>query len=471
MDHLFNDPWDASKLWLGGVYNERAGVMSFEREAGNALTFVRFEWMTELNGHVNAFDADGYTMFFCGTLIDPRDRREGRLDDPKAQLVRMELDGQVTWYKNFEKTRRRADDFGASMCRGLAFQENTQILAATLEFETVEESAAYDVYVILFDTDGLYLDGQIVLRKNFFSSNPALASYGAIGHPDNLSFFFVGSSPGYSTSFREIGDAVNDSFIFNVDFERGSSCLATEEISRAQSSDMTASFTVDDKEIAESEVFSSIDAAQVIPGAQSSTVTVRPALDLVAQPFGDFLIPKPCSLKSERLSNILYYIGESELTYKIADENRDLDGSTIGTLSKKSELVCLNGDPTSSFAYYDDRQKAIQVLESDSPAHCSRAVLRECTKNSELIELFIDIQMIVNALPEFATDPDPVYNIAVENSPTSFTLPSIVDKQRQDYWTVLIEQITDTEEAFFPFVTYSKQSNSLLFEPVVWNRG
>ena len=198
---------------------------------------------------------------------------------------------------------------------------------------------------------------------------------------------------------------------------------------------------------------------------------MRPALDLVAQPFGDFLIPKPCSLKSERLSNILYYIGESELTYKIADENRDLDGSTIGTLSKKSELVCLNGDPTSSFAYYDDRQKAIQVLESDSPAHCSRAVLRECTKNSELIELFIDIQMIVNALPEFATDPDPVYNIAVENSPTSFTLPSIVDKQRQDYWTVLIEQITDTEEAFFPFVTYSKQSNSLLFEPVVWNRG
>ena len=314
MDHLLNDPLDESKLWLGGVHDGRAGVMSFGRDRGEALTYIRFEWMTELNGHVNAFDADGYTMFFCGTLTDPRGR-----DDPEAQLVRMELDGDVTWYKHFKKARRRAEDFGGNMCRGLAFQETTQILAAILEWETVEETALYDVYVVLFDTDGLYLDGQIVLQKNFLSTNPVLPSFGAVGHPYSLSFFFVGSSPGYTTSYREVGDAVNDSFIFSVDFERGSSCLSTEGISRAQSSDMMISYTEADDEIAESEVFSRIDASRVISSRQTSAVTVRPALDLQSQPFGDFLIPRPCSLHSQRLSDILYYIGESELTYTIAD--------------------------------------------------------------------------------------------------------------------------------------------------------
>ena len=111
------------------------------------------------------------------------------------------------------------------------------------------------------------------------------------------------------------------------------------------------------------------------------------------------------------------------------------------------------------------------MLQSDSAAHCSRAVLRECTKNSELIELYIDIQMIINAMPQFASEPDSVYNIAVETSPTSVPLPAIIDKQKQDYYTVLIERVPDTDEAYFQFVTYDKPSHSLLFQPQVWNRG
>ena len=74
----------------------------------------------------------------------------------------MDLDGQVIWYKHFKKSRRRAEDFGANSCKGLAFQENIQILAAVLDFETVDKSGIFEVYVLLFDTDGLFLDGKIV---------------------------------------------------------------------------------------------------------------------------------------------------------------------------------------------------------------------------------------------------------------------------------------------------------------------
>ena len=55
-------------------------------------------------------------------------------------------------------------------------------------------------------------------------------------------------------------------------------------------------------------------------------------------------------------------------------------------------------------------------------------MLRECTRDSELIELYIDIQMIVNGLPEFAEEIDPVFNIAVENAPITVPLPPVIDK-------------------------------------------
>ena len=61
-------------------------------------------------------EADGYTMFICGTKTDVE---EG--DPIRARLLRMETSGQVTWYKEFDKSRRYAKDIGSNMCRGVAF--------------------------------------------------------------------------------------------------------------------------------------------------------------------------------------------------------------------------------------------------------------------------------------------------------------------------------------------------------------
>ena len=74
MNYLFSDPLDQSFLSLGGVYDGKAGILNFSRDTGRSLAYLRFDWMTSLDGHVNAFDANGYTMFFCGTLTDPRGR-------------------------------------------------------------------------------------------------------------------------------------------------------------------------------------------------------------------------------------------------------------------------------------------------------------------------------------------------------------------------------------------------------------
>ena len=85
--------------------------------------------------------------------------------------------------------------------------------------------------MLLFDTDGLFLDGKIVHQSNFLNINPQLPYFGTISHPDNLSFFFVGSSPGFQTKYREFGRLTSDSFIYLVDCELGSDCTSSSEIS------------------------------------------------------------------------------------------------------------------------------------------------------------------------------------------------------------------------------------------------
>ena len=83
------------------------------------MAYMRFEEIDEIQGQAHALDAEGYTMFLCGTKTDKEP------DEPyRAQMLRMESDGKVTWYKQFEKSRWLAKGVGSNMCRGLAFHEN-----------------------------------------------------------------------------------------------------------------------------------------------------------------------------------------------------------------------------------------------------------------------------------------------------------------------------------------------------------
>ena len=54
------------------------------------------------------------------------------------------------------------------------------------------------------------------------------------------------------------------------------------------------------------------------------------------------VIPRPCSYLSETLSSTRYYVGDSALTYYIAEEN-DIDALTLSLLSENTQLVCMNG--------------------------------------------------------------------------------------------------------------------------------
>ena len=124
----------------------------------------------------------------------------------------------MKWYKEFKESRWLAADIGSNMCRGLAYHKTIQLLAVMLEFEPEEDARRFDVVILLYDTDGLYLHGIKVKQENFVSQSPNLAPHGMVSHPYALSFFFVGQSAGYSTAYQFNADPIQDAYVYKIDF-------------------------------------------------------------------------------------------------------------------------------------------------------------------------------------------------------------------------------------------------------------
>ena len=51
LDYMFADPTDSEMLWMGGVYDARAAIISFHKVNGNTQGQVRFDKMSLLQGH------------------------------------------------------------------------------------------------------------------------------------------------------------------------------------------------------------------------------------------------------------------------------------------------------------------------------------------------------------------------------------------------------------------------------------
>ena len=126
---MIENPLDQDELWLGGLYDSQGTILSFNKEIGLNIKGYRFTRMQEINGYAHGLVAEGDTLFICGT--------QKSSTDPNAimrgQLVRMDHDGEPHWYKAFGPTRRRFPH-GHSMCRGVAYNQITEVLGIVLEF-------------------------------------------------------------------------------------------------------------------------------------------------------------------------------------------------------------------------------------------------------------------------------------------------------------------------------------------------
>ena len=45
---MLSDPVDNEALWLGGIYNAKGAIVSFNTEVVNAMAYIRFDRMDEI---------------------------------------------------------------------------------------------------------------------------------------------------------------------------------------------------------------------------------------------------------------------------------------------------------------------------------------------------------------------------------------------------------------------------------------
>ena len=142
----------------------------------------------------------------------------------------------------------------------------------------------------------------------------------------------------------------------------------------------------------------------MIPETQTNTVTVYQSNDLEAREFGEMMVPKPCVYQSETLAGVQYYVGDNELIYDISKHNKQLTGLTLSLLSGNAQLVCVNGESASDFATYRDKDSSVSIMTDSAANGCRKTVIRECDADSRLIELYLDIEVLTNTLPQFQAD-------------------------------------------------------------------
>ena len=103
-------------------------------------------------------------------------------------------------------------------------------------------------------------------------------------------------------------------------------------------------------------------------------------------------------------------------------------------------------------------------------------MIRECDAESRLIELYLDIDVLVNTFPHFESEIQTYFEVSLVQSllipdSTLVFLPQIIDEMKHDESILLIQVLENNYEAFPPFISYNIGANSLAFSPEEWNRG
>ena len=129
------------------------------------------------------------------------------------------------------------------------------------------------------------------------------------------------------------------------------------------------------------------------------------------------MIPKPCSYKGEKLNPEEFFVGDEEITYEIERRNyAQRDYLPLDLLSVNTTLTCRNGQNASQFANYNDTEKTIVTYANATTPWCKQTVIRECDIDSRLIEMYIDIEVLINKYPEFMTEVRTDYEISLRQS-------------------------------------------------------
>ena len=174
-------------------------------------------------------------------------------------------------------------------------------------------------------------------------------------------------------------------------------------------------------------------------------------------------IPRPSAFASYNLTAVEYYRGQNTMTYDIGEENNV--ASVVTQMSSDSKIIFQDGTSAESFAQYSQEDYSIKLqTDEDDMVGIQKTIIRDIDSLGRLLELNLYVEVLSNTHPDFVTEPDTSFTMAVGDV-ISYKLPPVVDPDGNDIPEVYIDKMDAQEEKYPPFLMFENNTNTITLKP------
>jgi len=416
-----------------------------------------------------------------------------------ASMFKMDDQGDIKYFYTFGDVHTKTTGGNPNapvvtsmtdVCRAITYDEDAGLVVMALEVMSPHLRPSYssyqaysdqnsDVVIILMRDNGEIKKGYNI---NFGSASISMGVGGNSLFMLDGEYIFGGQSYGYKTKYQNVTyDTVAptyDSYVFKYNPDESGDCFFTDDLSAKT---ITTTRTETTAPAVKSNLFKKLTPSKTEEMSKDRflfkkmnnlflgyTSKYSGAFDLV----DTFKYPRMCAQESINMTKgVQYYRGQNEFPYAIGKE-----GGATGVVSKMDKgqtWLFQNGTAAGPYlgrwARYDKGGTIYVNTTSEDAVGKARTILRGCSRFNELIELYLYIEVLNNNYPDFVTDVETTWTLAVGDV-YEYKLPKLSDPEGNDEPEVYVNSMPNQE--YPPFLHFNNKTKVLNFRPdSVWYQG
>lgn len=407
-------------------------------------------------------------LFGCGyQWIDPVAEKYR-----KAVAFKADLEGEIKWMKVW------GNNLGTDLCRAVSYDNDRAEAVFMLEVTSQElrpdfsryspySDSANDILIITIKDSGTIVSGFNI------NMGDAAISIGVGGHSFfvlNDDYIFGAQSWGFKTKHQNVTyDVVApylDSHVFKMNPRDDSDCFYTSSFTSFEMASLTTSYSND--EVADIDNNPQYLFKQIINQFIGYPSKYSGSFDLA----DTFRYPKMCATKSINMTDgAKYYRGSYATQYVVGRQSNAASAVTMMDLG--ATWLFQNGTEASgmlgNFSRYQEGGTVNIKTESQDAEGKSRTIIRGCSRFNELLELYLYIDVMKNTYPDFVTEIETSWTVAVDEV-FEYQLPEIKDDEGNDEPEVYVANMTNQPAP--PFLFFDSDTLTLKFRPdSIWYQG
>ena len=128
-------------------------------------------------------------------------------------------------------------------------------------------------------------------------------------------------------------------------------------------------------------------------------------------------------------------------------------------------MIFQNGTSSERLARYNPDTYTVEIqTDEQDMVGIHKTIIRDYDNLGDLAELNLYIEVLSNTHPDFVTEPDTSFTMAVGDV-ISYKLPPVVDPDGNDMPEVYIDKMDAQEEKYPPFLMFENNTNTITFKP------